>query len=220
MCTCTVHIKHITETYDDGGTSIQVTVEGGRSKEKRQSSESPEAPSSTPRVPLLDLTTLAPENNSSGKASITCFRSALVLMRSSLFVCILIQCLHLQSQNWFVSVLFFSCFNVHSRFSFIPRSRYEANVDWELQMFLWTVSGSRLMAPSGHAVSHSQSPTCLQYGVWRLGTRHAILPLPLVVYFWVPSQWGLSRQSHLTCLHGIRWLWIVTARWRFKIHWI
>ena len=56
----------------DGGTSIQVTVEGDRSKEKQQSSESPEAPSSISRVPLLDLTTLAPENNSSGKASITC----------------------------------------------------------------------------------------------------------------------------------------------------
>jgi len=55
--------------------SMQLTVEGDHAKEKRQSSESPgspEAPSSTSRVPLLDLTALAPENNSSGKASINC----------------------------------------------------------------------------------------------------------------------------------------------------
>ena len=111
MRTCIVNIKHITETYHDGGTSIQVTVEGDRSKEKRQSSESPEAPSSTSRVPLLDLTTLAPENNSSGKASITCFKSALVLMCSCLFVCIPIQnleCLHLQSQNCYLAATMYT----------------------------------------------------------------------------------------------------------------
>ena len=50
--------------------SMQLTVEGDHAKEKRQNSESPgspEAPSSTSRVPMLDLTALAPENNSSGK---------------------------------------------------------------------------------------------------------------------------------------------------------
>ena len=49
---------------------MQLTLEDDHAKEKRQSSESPgspEAPSSTSRVPLLDLTALAPENNSSGK---------------------------------------------------------------------------------------------------------------------------------------------------------
>lgn len=67
------------------------------------------------------------------------------------------------------------------------------------------------MEPSGHAVSHSQSPTCLQYGMWRLVTRQYSL------VYWKFSQWDLSRQSHLTCLHGIRLLWILTAHWMFKI---